>query len=109
MQVVIINDRPEDYVRAQTFFLDKKWMVQLRFFLGRAFDQLFYGEKANGVIQGFELGMLKCRVLEDALKNRMVDLISFVQHQEELRWKGNSFVGKGQQNEDNGKIKVKNI
>ncbi|KAI1698012.1 hypothetical protein DdX_18164 [Ditylenchus destructor] len=37
----LFNDRSEDYLRNQIVLLDTKWTVQLRFYLGTIFDELF--------------------------------------------------------------------
>uniref|UniRef100_A0A915ECD5 Uncharacterized protein n=1 Tax=Ditylenchus dipsaci TaxID=166011 RepID=A0A915ECD5_9BILA len=47
MEVTVVNDRPEKYIRAQTVLYDYKWMNQLSWFLGTAFDKLF--DEDNGV------------------------------------------------------------
>jgi hypothetical protein len=83
-----VNDRSEHYSRKQIFYLDPKWMVQLRYFLGMKFDKLFMdpekwvgynkpGESVGhnkpdepvGHIKPGEVGILRCQDLEYGAPN----------------------------------------
>uniref|UniRef100_A0A915LZI5 Uncharacterized protein n=1 Tax=Meloidogyne javanica TaxID=6303 RepID=A0A915LZI5_MELJA len=42
MNVTLVNNRSEDYTRNRVVFFDRRWMPQLRFFLGTEFDKLSF-------------------------------------------------------------------
>ena len=75
---IVVNDRSEEYIRNRAFFLDAKWMTQLRFFLGTKFDQLFVDNRAPARINLVEVGQLNCKNLENVLKQRLRELIIFI-------------------------------
>jgi hypothetical protein len=84
--VTIVNDRGERYIRNQIVDLDPKWAMQLRYFLGTKFDELFIGENALGYYSedGNYLS-INTKNLEDALKERMAELSSYVNAQSSQR------------------------
>ena len=82
-EVLVVNDRPEAYVRAQTLLLDVKWMEQLRFLLGTTFHKIF--KEDERIVELGNEGTVKCKVFENALKERFAELVSFVQYLESMR------------------------
>lgn len=73
----MVNMYKELYMRNQFFFLDPKWTVQLRYYLGIRFDELF-GPGGLGRINRGEVGQVNARNFEQVLKERMASLASFV-------------------------------
>lgn len=79
--VIIINDRGEQYIRNQIIALDPIWMAQLRYFLGTKFNELFKGEAALGSIDyTWKNGEINTKYLEDVLKQRLVELSSYIEN-----------------------------
>uniref|UniRef100_A0A915LSJ9 Uncharacterized protein n=1 Tax=Meloidogyne javanica TaxID=6303 RepID=A0A915LSJ9_MELJA len=62
VNVTLVNDRSEEYIRNRVVFFDRKWMSQLRFFLGTEFDKLFFDneneEKSLGMILDEDIGYI---------------------------------------------------
>jgi len=83
MNVTLVNDRSEHYIRNQLVFFDRKWMLQLRFFLGTKFDKLFDKEgKSKGRLLEDEIGMVNIGIMETALKERLKELSKYVKEKE---------------------------
>lgn len=80
MPVTIVNEQPERYARNRLIFVDPKWMAHLRFFLGTKFDNFFIGTKSLGYINPGDLQIVFGPSLEQVLKVRLVELISYIEH-----------------------------
>lgn len=80
MEVTIVNDRPERYMRNRVIFLDPKWMTHLRFFLGTEFDEFFIGENSTADLNPGDVGLVCGRHLERVMKFRLSDLVSYVHY-----------------------------
>uniref|UniRef100_A0A915LCQ9 Uncharacterized protein n=1 Tax=Meloidogyne javanica TaxID=6303 RepID=A0A915LCQ9_MELJA len=91
VNVTLVNDRSEDYTRNRVVFFDRKWMSQLRFFLGTEFDKLFIdkqnGEKSLGRILDEDIGFVNIKHMETFLKDRLKVLSSYINGRE--RQQGN--------------------
>lgn len=84
--VTLVNDRGERYIRNQIVDLDPKWAMQLRYFLGTKFDELFIGKDAIGhYSEDGNYLSINTKNLEDALKERMAELSSYVNTQASQR------------------------
>jgi hypothetical protein len=79
-RVTVVNMYKEFYMRNQFFFLDPKWVCQLRYFLGTKFDELF-GPCGNGFgrVNRGHVGQVNARNFEQALKERIVSLANIVE------------------------------
>ncbi|CAK5090735.1 unnamed protein product [Meloidogyne enterolobii] len=86
VNVTLVNDRSEDYIRNRVVFFDRKWMSQLRFFLGTEFDKLFFdkqnGEKSLGRILDEDIGFANIKNMENALMKRLKNLSSYINGRE---------------------------
>ncbi|CAK5090120.1 unnamed protein product [Meloidogyne enterolobii] len=82
VNVTLVNDRSEEYIRNRVVFFDRKWMSQLRFFLGTEFDKLFIdkqnGEKSLGRILDGDIGFVSIKNMETALKERLKKLSEYI-------------------------------
>jgi len=95
MNVTLVNNRSEDYTRNRVVFFDRKWMSQLRFFLGSGFDKLSFGNKkrkrTSGRISTEDDVIVKIKNMENVLKERLKNLSKFINKREGNR-KGKSFL-----------------
>uniref|UniRef100_A0A915NCB9 Uncharacterized protein n=1 Tax=Meloidogyne javanica TaxID=6303 RepID=A0A915NCB9_MELJA len=89
VNVTLVDDRSENYIQNRVVFFDRKWMSQLRFFLGTEFDKLFHknknGEKSLGSLLDEDIGFVNIRNMETALKERLKILSVYINEQEEER------------------------
>uniref|UniRef100_A0A915N3S9 Uncharacterized protein n=1 Tax=Meloidogyne javanica TaxID=6303 RepID=A0A915N3S9_MELJA len=89
VNVTLVNDRSEKYIRNRVVFFDRKWMSQLRFFLGTEFDKLFIdnenGEKSLGRILDEDIGFVNIKHMETFLKDRLKNLSKYINEKEEER------------------------
>uniref|UniRef100_A0A1I8BXM5 VWFA domain-containing protein n=1 Tax=Meloidogyne hapla TaxID=6305 RepID=A0A1I8BXM5_MELHA len=82
MNVTLVNDRPEEYIRNRVVFFDRKWMSQLRFFLGTKFNELFdKGGKGRWLDE--DIGLVNIKNMETALKDRLKELSEYIKEKEE--------------------------
>ncbi|CAK5090722.1 unnamed protein product [Meloidogyne enterolobii] len=86
VSVTLVNDRSENYIRNRVVYFDRKWMSQLRFFLGTEFDKLFYdnenGEKPLGRILDEDIGFVNIKNMENVLKKRLKVLSNYINGRE---------------------------
>ncbi|CAK5090108.1 unnamed protein product [Meloidogyne enterolobii] len=89
VNVTLVNDRSEEYIRNRVVFFDRKWMSQLRFFLGTKFDKLFFdnenGEKSLGMILDEDIGFVNIKHMENVLMKRLKNLSKYINEKEEER------------------------
>ncbi|CAK5090189.1 unnamed protein product [Meloidogyne enterolobii] len=89
VNVTLVNDRSEKYIRNRVVFFDRKWMSQLRFFLGTEFDKLFFdkqnGEKSLGMILDEDIGFVNIKNMETFLMNRLKNLSKYINEKEKER------------------------
>ncbi|CAK5090728.1 unnamed protein product [Meloidogyne enterolobii] len=89
VNVTLVNDRSEKYIRNRVVFFDRKWMSQLRFFLGTEFDKLFIdnenGEKSLGMILDEDIGFVNIKHMETFLKERLKNLSKYINEKEKAR------------------------
>uniref|UniRef100_A0A1I8BW58 FAD_binding_3 domain-containing protein n=1 Tax=Meloidogyne hapla TaxID=6305 RepID=A0A1I8BW58_MELHA len=92
VNVTLVNDRPEEYIRNRVVFFDRKWMSQLRFFLGTKFDKLFIVEERQndkeykpplGRWLDEDIGLVNIKNMETALKDRLKELSEYIKEKEE--------------------------
>jgi hypothetical protein len=77
--ISVVNDRGERVMRNQNLILDAKWIAQLNFFLGSAFNELFIGPNAWGALNLQRgSGSINTKILEDVLKVRAAEVSSFI-------------------------------
>ncbi|CAK5090187.1 unnamed protein product [Meloidogyne enterolobii] len=86
VNVTLVNDRSEEYIRNRVVFFDRKWMSQLRFFLGTEFNKLFFdkqnGEKSLGRILDEDIGFVSIKNMENVLMKRLKVLSSYINGRE---------------------------
>ena len=75
MQIAVVNERAEVYLRRHLFYLDPKWIAELRFSLGMKFNDVFYGSKMLAVNFGRDRGQLNCKTLEDVRISKILFFI----------------------------------
>ncbi|KAL7073917.1 hypothetical protein ACQ4LE_006726 [Meloidogyne hapla] len=82
VNVTLVNDRSEEYIRNRVVFFDRKWMSQLRFFLGTKFDELF-DKEGKGRWLDEDIGLVNIKNMETVLKDRLKELALYVKKKEE--------------------------
>ncbi|CAK5090710.1 unnamed protein product [Meloidogyne enterolobii] len=82
MNVTVINDRSENYIRNQLVIFDRKWVSQLRFFFGTEFDSLFIHQNSVGKMLDEELVLISIKDMELALMGRLKKISEFVEEKE---------------------------
>ncbi|CAK5090211.1 unnamed protein product [Meloidogyne enterolobii] len=82
MNVTVINDRSENYIRNQLVIFDRKWVSQLRFFFGTEFDRLFIHQNSVGKMLDEELVLISIKDMELALMGRLKKISNFVEEKE---------------------------
>ncbi|KAL7073914.1 hypothetical protein ACQ4LE_006733, partial [Meloidogyne hapla] len=88
INVTIVNNHSN--TSNQQVFFDRKWMSQLRFFLGTEYDKLFDKEgKSKGRLLDEDISLVNINNIETSLKNRLKSLSSYVNEKEEIRVKNN--------------------
>ncbi|KAF7634082.1 hypothetical protein Mgra_00006502 [Meloidogyne graminicola] len=82
INVTLVNNRSEEYIRNQLVIFDRKWMLQLPFFLGTVFDKLFIEKGSKGKMLDEELGLINIKYLETELKNQLNKISKYVEEQQ---------------------------
>ncbi|CAK5090188.1 unnamed protein product [Meloidogyne enterolobii] len=79
VNVTLVNDRSEAYIRNRVVFFDRKWMSQLRFFLGTEFNILFDKEgNSLGSLLDEDIGFVNIKNMENVLKERLKKLSNYI-------------------------------
>ncbi|WP_068468053.1 FAD-dependent oxidoreductase [Candidatus Protochlamydia phocaeensis] len=74
--VKVFEKRTENYSREQIVRLDPKWVMQLQYYLGTKFDELFISENKKGILRPDGFVEITINNLENALKQRLDELIA---------------------------------
>ena len=80
LSVTIVDALPELYERKRLILVDPKLMAHLRFFLGTKFDNFYIGSKSLADETPTDLDLVIEQYLEEVLKVRLVELISYVEY-----------------------------
>ncbi len=75
--VTVLEKRSMDYERSQILRLDNQWVKELRYYLGSQFDRAFLSGR-QGAIKSDGSIHIRTAELENALHDRLSELISFV-------------------------------
>ncbi|KAL7074228.1 hypothetical protein ACQ4LE_006413, partial [Meloidogyne hapla] len=82
MNVTVINDRSENYIRTQLVIFDRKWVSQMRLFFGTEFDKLFFEKDSVGKMLDDELVLISIKDMEIALMERLKKVSNYVENKE---------------------------
>ncbi len=77
--VTLLEKRDAHFNRPQIVRLDNQWVNDLRYYLGEQFDELFNSESGTGRLQDDGSGHIVIYALEDALHNRLSELIALAE------------------------------
>jgi hypothetical protein len=81
--VSLFEKRSTVYDRTQIVRLDPKWMTMLQFYLGEEYHKLFDDKRHRGIRREDNFGEIITRELENALHQRLTQLISMLPEQGE--------------------------
>lgn len=77
--VSVVNDRSEEYIRNQILRFDPKLMMQLQYYLGTKYEELFGKDGVGKMFYETNSGAVNTKQIEDRLKTRVVELQSYVE------------------------------